>query len=333
MIEPERDEERAAMSDRDGEKAGPEGNGDGREGADAPLEPPAHARIDVLYRVFAVKKAMPPLETLLKRLTGGNPYNPPEGGYVFPPGAGMRRLQDALGASPDYFVMGYHREEAPTLWEELAAAYPAEAPGFDDDDHLIVRNANLCVVIRAQLVNPEDNMYLETLCHLADAFRDLQRGVVWDVRMGRIWGEREWADVMQAPLSPLSHVQVERSGEGPERILRTRGLVKFGSPELEVKGGPAHLEREIEGMLLDAAHAAMRGDIFEPDEAIEVHGARLRAVAVEHDEQGAVRRLRLVDDPGPEAEHVDPERGMQQGFKALQAAREAIEGKRWEWQW
>ncbi len=314
----------SAAAPPSGAGGGGEGGANG-EGAAEPIE------VDWLYRVYAVKKDMPSLERLLARLTGGNPYNP-EGGFVFPPGGGMRRLQAALGADPNFFVMGYHREEAPALWEELAQAYPEQAERFDDDDHLIVRNARLCVVIRATIANPSDNSYVETLCHLADAFRDLQRGVVWDVRMGRLWGGEPWAQLMQAPMSPLSHVRIVRLGEGEERILRTQGLQKFGNPDLEVKGGPAHLEREIEGLLYDASYHIMRGDVLGPDETITYEQARLRTVALARPE-GAHPVLRFVDDPGPEIDVVDPEAGMREGFRALQRAREKVEGKRWEWQW
>src|SRR5205085_4335692 len=106
--------------------------------------------VDFLYRVYCVKDAMPPIEKLLKRLTGDNPHNPP-GGWVFPPPGGMRRLQNALGASSDFFVMGYMKEEAPKLWEDLEAALPEQKSAFfDEPDRLAVRDAKLCVVIRAQ---------------------------------------------------------------------------------------------------------------------------------------------------------------------------------------
>src|SRR5206468_3005892 len=81
---------------------------------------------------------MPPIEKLLARLTSGNPYNPP-GSFIFPPGNGLRRLQDALGASSDYSVLGYDRKEAPQLFEEIEAALAEQAKGFEDQDRLIVR--------------------------------------------------------------------------------------------------------------------------------------------------------------------------------------------------
>jgi hypothetical protein len=322
------DEARAAA---EGGREPGSGNGSEPGAAEIPAPGLPPVTVDLLYRVFAVKKDMPPLEKLLARLTSQNPYNP-EGGFVFPPGGGMKRLQDALGASPEFFVMGYLKQEAPKLWEELAEAYPAEAPGFDDDDHLMVKNANLCVVVRATIANPDDNAYVETLCHLADAFREMQRGVVWDVHMRKIWGHEEWRQVMDAPMSPLSHVQVQQTGEGAERTLRTSGLKKFGNADLEVQGGPEHLGREVEGFLLDASFHIMRGDLVDEGETITYHEANLRTVAIPQPE-GAHPVLRFVDDPGPDVTEVDPAAGMARGLKALQAAREEIEGKRWEWQW
>ncbi|GIW71010.1 MAG: hypothetical protein KatS3mg102_0552 [Planctomycetota bacterium] len=311
--------------------SGAEGSGP----SSAPGLPPLQA--DVLYRVYAAKSAMPPLERLLARLTGGNPYNPPDG-YVFPPGEGMRRLQQALGASPEYFVMGYLPAEAPALWEELEDALAAgQGSRFDETDALIARNAASCVVIRATLTNPENNRFIETLVHLADAFRDLMRGVVWDVYMRKIWGHQEWREVMEAPLSPLSHVRIARAedaraGEhgGPRWRLRTHGLRKFGNADLEVSGVPQDLLGGIEALLLDAADAILRGDVLDAGETVEYEGARLRTVLLPTP-QGEHPVLRLVDEPEEELVEVSPDAGMPKGLAAVRAARQRLEGERPSW--
>jgi hypothetical protein len=276
------------------------------------------AKVDYLYRVFCGRADMPPLEKLLARLTSGNPFNPP-GSFIFPPGKGMRRLQDALGASKDYFVMGYLREEAPELFEGLARAIAeGGARGFDAHDDAIVADAKLCVVLRAEIVNPPNNEFVETLVHLADAFRDLLDGIVWDVHMGKVFGHAEWRErVMEEPFSVLNHVAVANEGGA----VRTRGLAKFGSPDLEVLAVPADVADEVGNMLRDFAEHIIQGELVEADEVIDYTHGRVRLV------RGGAGALRIADE---DDDAPGGARGMPKVFEALRAARRAAEGPRAE---
>jgi hypothetical protein len=279
------------------------------------------AKVDFLYRVYAVKPDMPPLEKLLARLTSGNPYNPP-GSFIFPPGRGMRRLQDALGASKDYFVMGYLREEAADLFAGLEAAIAAgEGPGLEDHDRAIAREAKLCVVIRAEIENPENNEYVETLVHLADAFGDLLHGIVWDVYQGKVFGRVEWRErVMEEPASALNHVSIATAPGGEGRVfVRTRGLRKFGSPDLEAAEVPEDLVQDVGGVLRDFAEHLFQGELLAPDEVIEYTHGRIQVV-----ETQAGELFRLADEDDPQRGAA----GLPKVFEALRAARRAAEGQR-----
>lgn len=297
--------------------------------AGQPLPEPGlpETKIDWIYRVFGIRDEMPKLERLLGRLTSGNPYNPP-GGFVFPPGKGMRRLQDALGASREYSVMGYGRDERPELFAALAAAIASDAAGagFDDHDAQIAREAKLCVELRAEITNPENNEFVETLVHLADAFRDLLHGIVWDVHMEKVFGHDEWRErVMEEPFSVLNHVSVRREPApgGATVACRTRGLKKFGSPDLEVLAMPADLADEVANLLRDFAEHIAQGEMVGPDETIDYTHGKVRLVRGPSDDV-----LRLVDEDAPDSD--DGGRGMPKMFEALRAARRAVEGKRAE---
>lgn len=313
----------------------------GSTGERPPLEVPEpglpQARVDYVYRIFCAKKDMPKLEDLLARLIAQNPHNP-EGGYVFAPPQGLRRIQDALGASADYFVMGYLREEAPQLWEEAAAVLGEQGAMLDERERLTVRESPLCIVIRAQIANPENNDFVETLIHLADAFRDLCFGVVWDVHMRRMWTADEWSGVLQAMMSPLSHVRVLRSPEGGGAedaggtlTLRTSGLIKFGSADLELDRVPQDLASEASAFLLDAAEELMHGDLLEPDEVLTYRDVRMRTVAARERTDAANEVLRLADAPAdPEAElpETDGSEGAPALLGAIRKARVEVEGER-----
>ncbi|MFC1705517.1 hypothetical protein ACFL59_01690 [Planctomycetota bacterium] len=286
--------------------------------------------VDFLYRVFCVKKDMPPLESLLERLITNNPRNP-EDGFVFPPPNGLRRLQDALGASPDYFCMGYLREEAPQLWEEAEAALADQATLFDESDRLTVLKGSLCVVLRAQIKNPETNQFVETLVHLADAFQDLQHGVVWDVYMQKLWGRGEWPQVLEEIMSPLSHVRViaEQDEEESWATLRTSGLVKFGSPDLELCRVPRRLVDETTFFLLDVTEHLMRGDILLSDDVVTYRDAKFRVMTTSP--RGESEIFRIVDAPESEEtplEDTDGAEGAPQLLEAIRKARISLEGER-----
>ena len=283
--------------------------------------------VDVLYRVYCARSEMPPLEKLLARLTSGNPHNPP-GSYVFPRGAGLRRLQDALGASRDFFVMGYTKQEAPQLWSELDRALGEQACGFEDQDRSILQASTLCVVLRATIANPESNDYIETLVHLADAFRELLQGVVWDVRMERIFGFEEWRErVMEEPFSVLNHVSLRKTpGAGGTVHVATRGLLKFGAPDLEIFGVPAEQVNDVSAALLDVAEHVAQGELIEPGESVEYAGAKIRFVpAPPGPEPPPNPVLRLIDEGA-----ADPtgEGGAPKLLARLREGRESVEGRR-----
>lgn len=289
-----------------------------------PPEPPARpSGVDFLYRVYCVRDEMPKLEKLLGRLMSGNPYNP-AGSFIFPPGKGLRRLQDALGASQDYFVMGYERAEKPELFSELEAALPEQARGFEEQDRLIARDAKLCVVLHAQIKSPENNDFVETLVHLADAFRDLLLGVVWDVRMGKVFGHVEWRErVMEEPFSVLNHVAVRARGGR----IRTHGLRKFGSPDLVVDDVPADMVEDVSGLLRDIAEHLTQGELLGENETIDYGLGKIRLVAAPAAAAGEDELLALVDDD-ESAEKLDAGRGLGKLIAAMKADREGQEGRR-----
>jgi hypothetical protein len=294
---------------------------------------PSASGVDFLYRIFCVKDEMPPLEKLLARLTSGNPYNP-GGSFIFPPGAGMRRLQDALGASADYFVMGYQRAESPVLFEELEEAIAADqAKAFEDQDRMIARDAKLCVVLRAQIKSPENNDFVETLVHLADAFREILIGIVHDVRMEKVWGHKEWQErVMEEPFSVLNHVTVrslpKKEGEMALR-LRTYGLRKFGSGDLIVEHVAPDMKDDVRGLLMDIAEHLAQGELLGADETIDYGVGKIRLVGVPPIEPEEPELLALADEDESKPDAApDPKLGIPILIAAMRTEREKAEGKR-----
>jgi len=321
----------AAMTTNENAAPGGGPGGSNGNGADAGIP---DSIVEYVYRIFCAREPMPPLEKLLARLTSGNPHNPP-GSFIFPPGRGMRRLQDALGASADYFVMGYTKEEAHDLWRDLATAEKAgQARWFTDEDRTIVAESKLCVVVKATIKNPQNNEFVETLVHLADAFRDLLQGVVQDVHMEKVFGHAEWREhMMTEPFSVLNHVTVRvlPSGDGESgRRVVTRGLKKFGSPDLAVLSVPEGLELEVQNVLRDFAEHMTQGELLSPDELIEYPAGRIRVIAHPPLAKGENDLLALVDENEAEGATFDAKKGAPKVFQGLEKMRTDLEGKRAE---
>ncbi|HVY60935.1 MAG TPA: hypothetical protein VHF22_04745, partial [Planctomycetota bacterium] len=200
-------------------------------------------------------------------------------------------------------------------------------------DRLIARDAKVCVVLRAQVKQPENNDFVETLVHLADAFRELMLGIVWDVRMEKVWGHREWRDrVMGEPFSVLNHVAVRvlpAEGGLKTHRLRTRGLRKFGSPDLVVGSVPPDMVDDVTGLLRDIAENLTGGELLGPDETIDYGIGKLRLVASPPLDAGEGELLALADEPAEGSDAVpDAKAGIPELMAAMKKDRQEMEGKR-----
>jgi hypothetical protein len=129
------------------------------------------------------------------------------------------------------------------LWEQLAAEKPALARS--------VAESPGCVVLRGERKDPPDLDYLRDCIGVLTYLLDNGARVIFDPQMFHWWSPEEWRERVFEPAGPVPRhhvvILVSQDENGPGEWLHTRGMRKFGRPDLSVRGvGPAHREAVIE---------------------------------------------------------------------------------------
>ena len=204
-----------------------------------------------------------------------------------------------LGVHPGLDISRYGREENPDvlagfeegyLWDELSAQDPELARRVSGSDE--------CLILRGELDDRGDLDYLRDSVGLLTYLLDHGGVCVYDPQMFRWWEPEAWRRHLFEPGGPVPrrHVVIltseeDESGPRDEPLtwFHTRGMRKFGRPDLSVHGvAPRYrgaiidlLERFIEsqalgGVIAEGQEIRMRslpsgmtchhgGDLDDPD--------------------------------------------------------------------
>jgi hypothetical protein len=167
----------------------------------------------LFYVVFGAFPQMPALSAQEYRSNG-----------VFP---GLALTHYDRGKYPDVlerFRQGY-------LWDELTRHRPALAAA--------VQAAGECLILRGELEDQSDLNYLRDSVGLLTFLLDHGGVVVYDPQMFRWWEPHEWRERAFRPAGavPRHHVVVltsDEPGDASRTWFHTRGMRKFGRPDLSV---------------------------------------------------------------------------------------------------
>lgn len=129
------------------------------------------------------------------------------------------------------------------LWDELRAR--------DPDLARAVRQSAECLILRGELDDQTDLNYLRDAVGLLTFLLDHGGVTVYDPQMFHWWQPGEWKRRIFEPAEPVPgrHVVLLTSPEAEPSLtwIHTRGLRKFGRPDLSVRGVPArHREAVID---------------------------------------------------------------------------------------
>jgi hypothetical protein len=111
-----------------------------------------------------------------------------------------------------------------------------------------IQNASECIVIQGEVPDPGDLNYLRDSIGLVMYFLDHGAMAVMDPQRLRLYDTARWKREMFAPQPPnwLHHSIILASDEpGGARWLHTRGLRKFGRPDLSMHGVSAEQQRIV----------------------------------------------------------------------------------------
>jgi hypothetical protein len=162
-----------------------------------------------------------------------------------PPTAGLAlsRERHHVEGFPDGLRLSAHQRAADPEWFGRFFARPGL--GFDIDEVFgdradAVRAAERGTVVRGELPDPPDLGYLRDTLGVLSALLDQGGLGVLDLFACRWWSPGEWAVrfVEQSSFAPADHVQVISSDDKllrPGIWVHTRGLRKFGRPDLQIK--------------------------------------------------------------------------------------------------
>ena len=124
----------------------------------------------------------------------------------------------------DMFRSGY-------LWDRLSEDKPDLASQISQE--------NECLIIRGSLRDPETLNYFRDIVGLIQWLFDNGIHAVYDPHAFLWWATEEWNEIFQnAEPTPHSHVMIFTSPEDEKIWLHTRGMRKFGRPDLSVRGCP-----------------------------------------------------------------------------------------------
>ena len=203
----------------------------------------------VYFVVFGVKPPDSPLSGSKYRVSG----IPPQlkiSHYQAP------KNQDLL----DGFREGYVWDELVIREAGLAAAIAAQ---------------NQCVVIHGEFGDQPDLNYLRDTIGIATWFLEEGGVAVYDPQMFRFWSGEDWWRRIFEPVDPIprSHVVILVSPEeGGTEWIHTRGMRKFGRPDISIRG----VAPEWKNAAVDTCNRFIEfqafGGLIEEGQAVKVPG-------------------------------------------------------------
>lgn len=165
-----------------------------------------------------------------------------------------------------------HPQGEARLWVE-----PLVAPAGDGDDGQpalagIVRRAPDFAVLRGQRVDPPDLAHLRDAESILAALLEAGGAAVLDVEAQRWWTPEGFRAEVLTGVRPAvrAHVSV-RSRRG---LVETRGLRKYGRPDLRLRRVPEGAEREAVGLCWSLVERLARG--ARPGPGLAAGGLRLQ---------------------------------------------------------
>lgn len=156
------------------------------------------------------------------------------------------------------------------LWKELTRQDSGLAAEVADADQ--------CLILRGDLDDRDNLDYLRDAVGMITFLLDHGGVCVFDPQMFKWWGPEPWRRTIFDPAAPVprQHVIILHSqeeaedGEGPATWYHTRGLRKFGRPDLSVHDVPQQHDRAIVDLLERFIELQALGGVIEDGSEIRM---------------------------------------------------------------
>jgi hypothetical protein len=205
------------------------------------------------------------------------------------PGEWLKVMRHDRATKPDVFA-GYQTGPA---WELVRRDAPVTAAEAE--------KAPQAVALRGEVTDPAALDYFRDAIGVLTWLLDCGGVAVYDEQILWLWSADEWRDEVfeSGDAEPQTHTVILVDDDGARtNWLHTRGMRKFGRPDLSVRGvGPNHVDAVTE-MIERFIDYQAKGGVVRDGEAV-----RLKALP-----SGGVCRLRgSLDDPDFNNVHVEVE--------------------------
>ncbi len=203
----------------------------------------------LFYVVFGAFTRMPAMSWEQYRSNG-----------IFPGLELMHYGRDKHAEVLDRFRQGY-------LWDELKRRMPKLAQA--------VQEAGECLILKGELKDQSDLNYLRDSVGLLTYLLDHGGIVVYDPQMIHWWEPEEWRERVFRPAEavPRHHVAILTSEESEDTSLtwfHTRGLRKFGRPDLSVHRVPSQYHEAVIDLFNRFIEFQAFGGIIEEGQEIRI---------------------------------------------------------------
>jgi len=179
---------------------------------------------------------------------------------------------DRLPPTPSGLMLTAHSQGEGRLWVEPLVAAIGEGEAGQRALAAIVRGAPDFAVLRGQRSDPPDLVHLRDAESILAALLESGAAAVLDVEAQRWWTPDRFRGEVLTGMRPSlqGHVSV-RANTGR---IETRGLRKFGRPDLRLRGVPAGAESEAVWFCWSVVEYLVRG--ARPGSGLTTGGIRLR---------------------------------------------------------
>lgn len=152
-------------------------------------------------------------------------------------------------------------------WQELVSANKSLAD--------IIQQQSQCVLIRGSIIDPADLNYFRDVIGLVEWLHDSGCVATFDTTNFRWWSASEWhTGAFEVAAGDLRHhVEIDVSPDIDGKWFHTRGMAKFGRPDLSVHNVRLDEESTVIDMLSRLVELQIFGGIV--DEGYEIQMASL----------------------------------------------------------
>jgi len=151
------------------------------------------------------------------------------------------------------------------LWKELLVQ--------ESDLANVVAAQTTCTVVRGFVVDDSSLNYLRNTVGLITSLLDNGGVAIFDAQSFKWWSANDWKTRIFEPAAPLSHEHVViLVSEEPDdtQWLHTRGLRKFGRPDISIHNVPAAFCAAVVGMLNRFIEFQALGGVIQEGQCVQL---------------------------------------------------------------